>query len=139
MFPLMFLLALLALAAALLLLRRARRMAREAEAATRQAAHHARALGLLAEEVQPAGLALLGLADRAKGESGEEPGAAIAAEARRLLRLADEAKEMLAASAGPRSLAEERVELAPLLAEVQAEVAAQLGPTRRQWRLAEDF
>ena len=47
--------------------------------------------------------------------------------------------EVLAASAGPRSLSEEKVELAPLLQEVLAGVAAQLGQGRRQWRLAQGF
>lgn len=111
---------------------RARAALARASAAEARAAGYARALGLLAEEVQAPGLALLGLAERTR-----EP--AVAAEARRVLRLVDETKEMLAASAGPRSLAEERVELAPLLAEVQAEVSAQLGPARRQWRVAPDF
>jgi signal transduction histidine kinase len=124
----------LALGAALWCHRRARRAEARAAAAEARAAGHARSLGLLAAELQPHGLALLGLAERAGA-----PGPVIGCEARRLLRLADEVRDMLAAQAGPRSLSEERVDLAALLAEVRAEIAAQLGPARRQWRLAPDF
>ncbi len=115
------------------------RRAKAARAATLAAearcAAHARCLALLAEALQAPGFALQAQAERPEGPSTE----AIAAEARQVLRLADEVKEVLAAGAGPRCLAEENVALAPLLAEVQAEVAAQLGPVRRQWRLAPEF
>jgi len=114
--------------------RRATAAQARAQAAEARAAGHARCLGLLAEELQAPGLALLGLAGRLG-----EPGKPVEAEARQVLRLADEVKEVLAASAGPRCLSEEKVELAPLLQEVLAGVAAQLGQGRREWRLAQDF
>ncbi len=123
-----------ALVAVVLAQRRSAAALLRAAVAEARAAGHARCLGLLAEEMQAPGLALLGLSARL-GEAGHP----VAAEARHVLRLADEAKEVLAASAGPRCLAEERVELAPLLQEVVAAVAAQLGQGRRQWRLAQDF
>ncbi len=137
MILLLVLLSLLLLGAAVAALwahRRAAAALARALAAEARAASHARCLGLLAEEVQAPGLALLGLAGRLG-----DAGAPVAAEARQVLRLADEVKEVLAASAGPRCLSEEKVELAPLLQEVLAGVTAQLGQGRRQWRLAQDF
>ncbi len=128
-------LALAGLVAAVLARRRAGAAEARARAAEGRAASHARCLGLLAEEIQAPGLALLGLAGRIAAPEGRT----VDAEARHVLRLADEVKDVLAASAGPRCLAEERVLLAPLLQEVLAGVAAQLGQGRRQWRLAEDF
>jgi signal transduction histidine kinase len=114
--------------------RRATAALARAQAAEARGAGHARCLGLLAEELQAPGLALLGLAGRL-GDAGNP----LEAQARHVLRLADEVKEVLAASAGPRCLSEEKVELAPLLQEVLASVAAQLGQGRRQWRLAQGF
>jgi signal transduction histidine kinase len=125
---------LLAAGAALWAQRRATTALARASAAEARGAGHARCLGLLAEELQGPGLALLGLAGRLG-----DPGKPVEAEARLVLQLVDEVKEVLAASAGPRSLSEEKVELAPLLQEVLAGVTAQLGQGRRQWRLAQDF
>lgn len=122
-------------AAALLARRRAVAALVRAQVAEARATSHARCLGLLAEEMQAPGLALLGLAGRLGGAEGPS----VEAEARHVLRLADEVTEVLAASAGPRSLSEEKVELAPLLQEVVASVTAQLGQGRRQWRLAQGF
>ena len=104
-------------------------------AAEGRATSHARSLGLLAEEMQASAMALLGLA----GQLTLPQGQAVAGEARRVLRLADTVKEALAATAGPRCLTEERVELAPLMREVLAGVTAQLGQGSRQWRLAAEF
>jgi signal transduction histidine kinase len=106
-----------------------------AAAARGRAASLSRSLGLLAEELHGPGLSLLGLA----GSLPPDLAAALRLEADRLLRLTDEAKEMLAAEAGPRSLQEAPVPLAPLLREVIAVVSLQLGVGRRQWRLAPDF
>ena len=128
-------LALATLAAALLAHRRALAATALGAAAQARAAGHDRCMGLLAEDLQAPGLALLGLAGRLP----EPQAVAVNAEARRLLRLADEVRDMLAAGAGPRCLTEESVALAPLLQEVLAGVAAQLGQGRRQWRLAPDF
>ena len=115
-----------------------RRLAAAQAAATlarERAASHARCLGLLAEDLHAVGLALPGLAGRLPPDRA----AALRAEAEGLLRLADEVKEMLAAAAGPRCLREAQVPLAPLLRETVAAVSLQLGPGRRQWRLAPDF
>ena len=129
------------LAAALLLppLLRARQGHRLAEAAAagarRSAEARARCLGLLAQELQAPGLALLGHA----GTLPQPQATAIAAEGRRLLRLSDDIAEFLATEAGPRSLRPEALPLAPLLAEAVAATTAQLGPGIRQWRLAPEF
>src|SRR5689334_21561076 len=96
----------------LLLTLHARRRLREAEAhaAARQVAEgSARQLGLLAQELQGPGLALLGHA----GALQPPQGTAIAAAAWRLLRLADDIAESLAAEARPRSLKPDPVPLAP--------------------------
>ncbi len=112
---------------AVLLARRLRQAEAAAATALRQAEGLGRCLGLLAPELQQYGLALLA-----------QPGPAAAA-GRRLLSLADDVTEYLAAESGPRRLAPAAVPLAPLLEEAVAAVAAQLGPGRRQWRVSPDF
>ncbi|WP_187829964.1 sensor histidine kinase [Siccirubricoccus phaeus] len=106
----------------------------EAGLARSRAAARERMLGQVGQEVQAAALALLGQAEALPAPAG----AAVAAEARRLLLLADDLNEDLAA-AGPRRLAPAPLPLAPLLEEAVAVVTAQLGPGRRQFRLAPDF
>lgn len=137
-----FFLALILAALAALAAWRAHRLARvlaaeraAGEAARRQAEGRGRCLGLVAQELQGPGLALLGEASVLP----EGPALAVAAAGRRLLRLADEIADTLAAEAGPRHLAPEALPLAPLLAEAVAEVATRLGTGRRDWRLAEGF
>ena len=99
----------------------------EAAAALRLAEARGRCLGLLAQDLQAPGLALLGHAG------------VVAAEARLLLRLADDITEYLAAEAGPRVLRPDCVALLPLLEEAVAATATRLGPGARQWRLAAGF
>jgi signal transduction histidine kinase len=134
----LFLAGALAAGASLLTLRLRRRLAEAdaaAEAQRRNAAARARMLGLLAQDLQGPGLALLGHA----GALPPAQATAVAAEARHLLRLSDELTEWLAAEAGPRSLRPEPLALLPLLEEAVAATAARLGPGRRHWRLAPEF
>ena len=106
-----------------------------AAAARRRAEGRGRCLGLVAQELQGPGLALL-------GQSAGLPEAAaqaVAAAAQQMLRLSDDISEYLAVEAGPRRLAPEALALAPLLEDVVAEVALRLGAGRRDWRLAGEF
>lgn len=119
--------ALLAIILAGVLARRLWRSTAALADARRQAEARARCLGLVAQELQASGFALLGL-----------PGPPAAA-ARRLLDLADDVGEALAAEAAPRHLVPGRVPLAPLLEETVATVAAQLGASQRHWRLSPEF
>lgn len=108
---------------------------RAARVAGRLARSRRRALGLFAAEVQAPGLALLGIAEALP----EPQRDAVAAEARRLLRIAAAVAEHQAAEGAPRRLDTESIPLLPLLEETVAATAAQLGPGRRQWRIAPDF
>lgn len=93
----------------------------------RLAESRGRCLGLVAQELQASGFGLLAL-----------PGPAALA-GQRLLALADDVGDTLAADAAPRQLADGTVPLLPLLEEVVAAVTAQLGPCHRQWRLSPEF
>jgi len=121
------------LSAALVL--RLRRALALAGAAERQAAERGRYLGLLAQEVAAPGLALLGHAAALSGPAA----VAIGAEGQRLLQLADDVMDHLAAEAGPRRLESSSLPLGPLLEEAVAAISAQLGPGCRHWRLAPGF
>ena len=116
---------------------RARVQAAEAlaEAAQRRAEGRGRCLGLVAQELQSPGLALIAQSATLP----DAPAAAVVALGRRLLRLSDDLTEYLAVEAGPRHLAPASLPLAPLLEEAVTTVAAQLGAGRRQWRLADGF
>ncbi|MCR0982893.1 sensor histidine kinase [Roseomonas populi] len=105
--------------------------AREAQAALRLDAR-GRSLGLVARELEASGLTLLGLAARMPQEL--VPGAE--AEGRRLLTLADEVADHLAAAPGPRSLKECRLPLGPLLREAVGSVSLSLGEGARCWHVA---
>lgn len=127
---------------AILAARRARRLARRLDAvgdtidaARRQAEGRGRCLGLVAQELQAPGLALLGQAATLP----EDASLAVAAAAQQMLRLSDDIAEYLAVEAGPRHLAPEALPLTPLLEHAVAEVAARLGAGRRDWRLAGEF
>lgn len=95
-----------------------------------------RSFGLLAHEMQGIGLALLGHA----GGGGQAAAAAlsIAEGAQRVLALSDELTELLALRGGLRTVHAQSVRLLPVLEEAVAATAAQLGPARRDWRLAPD-
>ena len=120
-------LAMLAAGLALLLARRLHAARSAAAAAEHRAEVRGRCLGMVAHELETSGFALLSL-----------PGPAAAA-ARRLLALADDVSDSLAAEAAPRRLSQADVPLTPLLEEAVAAVAAQLDPCRRQWRLSPEF
>ena len=117
------------------LARRLRAAEDAADAARRQAEGRGRCLGLVAQELQGPGLALLGQSAGLPGG----PAAEVAAAAQQMLRLSDDVAEYLAVEAGPRRLAPEPLPLIPLLEAAVAEVAIRLGPGRRDWRLAGGF
>lgn len=120
-------LATLATGAAVLLAWQLRVARTVAMAAQHHAASHGRCLGMVVQELQASGFVLLSL-----------PGPAATA-AQRLLALADDVNDALAAEAAPRRLDPGVVPLAPLLEDAVATVAAQLGSCRRQWRLSPEF
>ncbi|MDN3566977.1 ATP-binding protein [Paeniroseomonas aquatica] len=111
----------------LVLAHRLRAAGDDAAMARRLAESRSRCLGLVAQELQASGFALLALSGPA------------AAAAQRLLALADHVGDALAAEAAPRHLAQVRVPLAPLLEDAVATVAAQLAPGQRRWRLSPEF
>ncbi|WP_205083149.1 sensor histidine kinase [Paracraurococcus ruber] len=112
------------------------RAARAAEAmAQRRAEGRARCLAMVARELQGPGLSLLAEAPGLP----EAQRIAVAAAGQQILRLTDDISDYLAGEAGPRRLTPEPLVLAPLLQEAVAQVATQLGGSRRHWRLAEGF
>lgn len=119
-------LALLAAGLGLLLAHRLRAVRSAAAAAERQAEVLSRCLSMVVHELQTSGFALLSLP-------------AAAAAARRLLALADDVSDSLAAEATPRRLSSGTVSLTSLLEEAIADIALQLGPCQRQWRLSPEF
>ncbi len=94
-----------------------------------------RMLGLLGQDIQARGLALLGLAS----DPPEATSKALEVEARHILALADDLTEWRAIWAGPRMLKTEPMAVMPLVEDAVASVAALLAPGRRQWRIAEDL
>jgi len=115
--------------------RRASRARSAMRAAQEREAAHARALGLVAQDLGAAGLALA-----AQAEQQKQPGnGALSREARQISALADGIAEHLAAFSGPRRLVLEPVSLAALLEETVAATAVQLGTTARRWRVADDI
>lgn len=122
-------------------LRRQRDAAR-ADTATLRAREAARerVLGLLAPELQALGLALSGHASALPAPG--TPGAAaegIEAGAARLFALSDEITELLATEGRLRVLHPAPLPLLPVLEAAVAAASAQLGPARRDWRLAPEF
>lgn len=117
----------LAATLALSLARRLKLAQAATAAALRRADARYRCLGMVAHELQITGSALLW-----------QPGPAAVA-AQRLLVLADDLSESLAADAAPRRLVPTAVPLGPLLEEAVAATAAQLGTGQRQWRLSPEF
>lgn len=133
------LLAIIAAGSLLLSLRMHRQLAAcraERDAMREGAAARERSFGLLAREMQALGLALLGHAGG--GRSGAAAAASIAEGAKRLLDLADELTELLALQGGLRVLHAQPLPLLPVIEDAVAATAAQLGPSRRDWRLAPD-
>ncbi|MBP0491444.1 sensor histidine kinase [Pararoseomonas indoligenes] len=105
--------------------------AREAQAMLRLDAG-GRTLGLVARELEASGLAVLGLAGRIPADIA----AAVEGEGRRLLTLADDVADHLAANPGPRSLKEGRLPLGPLLREAVGSITLSLGEGARHWQVA---
>ena len=109
----------------------------EIEALRQAAAARSRGVGLLARDMQALGLTLLSHAGT--GQAGAAAAASIAEGAQRLLDLSDELTELLAVDSRVRVLHTEPVPLLPLLEEAIAATAAQLGPSRRDWRTDPGF
>jgi signal transduction histidine kinase len=123
-----------ALGHALFLRRRLAALRSEAAALHAAAAARDRNFGLLAREMQSLGLRLLGHADG--GRDAALAASRIAEGAQRLLDLSDELTELLALRSGLRVVHAQPIRLLPVLEEAMAVTAAQLGPSRRDWRLA---
>jgi signal transduction histidine kinase len=113
--------------------RRARAEQADALALSGRLAMRERILALLAREMQTQGLALLGHA------GGGASGISVAGNAQRLLDLSDELRELLAAEGRLRVVHAEPLRLLPILEAAVAATATQLGPARRDWRLAPEF
>src|SRR4051812_48718039 len=112
--------------------RRLRAAEDAADAARRQAEGRGRCLGLVAQELQAPGLALLGQSAALP----DGPATEVAAAAQQMLRLSDDIAEYLAVEAGPRRLAPEPLPLIPLLEAAAAEGAIRLRPGPRGRRAA---
>jgi signal transduction histidine kinase len=111
---------------------RALRAARAERDALREAAGRCdRDLGLVVQELHAIGLGLLGQAGGAASPSGQA--------AAQLLALADSIGDRIATEGRPRTLSAETLPLLPVLEAAVAATAAQISPTRRDWRLAPDF
>jgi signal transduction histidine kinase len=112
---------------------------RRAEAQVMQAERdleaRSRYLGLLAQEMQGHGLALLGYAT-ARAEALDK---GLEGRARALLGLSADVSDLLAQAAGPRVLREGETELGPVLDEVIGQIAQSLTPGRRAWRVAPEL
>ncbi len=93
-----------------------------------------RYLGLVAQEMQTHGLALLGHATAASGAA-----SGLELRARALLGLAADVSDLLASSAGPRSIKEEEIPLGPVLDEVIGHITQSLTPGRRAWHVAPEL
>lgn len=122
---------LLAAGFALAARREARRLTARLAAAQARAERDARALHLMAREVNALGLGLLGRAQVLGGEAG----AGFEAEARQILALADAVVEASGACDAERRLRDERFALGPVLAEAVDAARRHLGPGLRHWRL----
>lgn len=114
-------------------------VSRRAEAqvarAERDLETRSRYLGLLAQEMQGHGLALLGYATARAGT----PDSGLEGRARALLGLSADVSDLLAQAAGPRVLREGETELGPVLDEVIGQIAQSLTPGRRAWRVAPEL
>jgi signal transduction histidine kinase len=114
--------------------RRADLRARAAEQALEA---RSRYLGLLAQEMQGHGMALLGSATAARLEAGRDSG--LEGRARALLGLSADVSDLLAQGAGPRVLKEDAIPLGPVLDEVIGHIVQALTPGRRHWQVAPEL
>ncbi|MDB5369553.1 MAG: hypothetical protein JWP20_1111 [Roseomonas sp.] len=128
-----------------------RRAETRARVAERDLDARGRYLGLLAQEMQGHGLALLGHATAAPPpelpELPRPPGparapaadAGLEGRARALLGLSADVSDLLASAAGPRTLREEQTAFGPLLDEVVGQIVQALTPGHRSWRVAPEL
>jgi len=116
--------------------RTSRRADAQVAQAERDLESRSRYLGLLAQEMQGHGLALLGYATAARAEV---PDKGLEGRARALLGLSADVSDLLAHAAGPRVLREGETELGPVLDEVIGQIAQSLTPGRRAWRVAPEL
>jgi signal transduction histidine kinase len=93
-----------------------------------------RYLGLLAQEMQGHGLALLGYATAPRAV--EQAPEGLEGRARALLGLSADVSDLLASNAGPRVLKEGETPLGPVLDEAIGQIAQSLVPGRRHWAVA---
>jgi signal transduction histidine kinase len=114
--------------------RRADLRARAAEQALEA---RSRYLGLLAQEMQGHGMALLGYATAPRQDAGRDSG--LEGRARALLGLSADVSDLLAQGAGPRVLKEDATPLGPVLDEVIGHIVQALTPGRRHWQVAPDL
>lgn len=114
--------------------RRAEQRARAAEQALEA---RGRYLGLLAQEMQGHGLALLGYATAPHPGSSRDTG--LEGRARALMGLSADVSDLLAQGAGPRVLKEDATPLGPVLDEVIGHIVQALTPGRRHWQVAPEL
>lgn len=116
--------------------RRAEQRSRAAEQALEA---RSRYLGLLAQEMQGHGLALLGYATAPGTTAGATRDAGLEGRARALMGLSADVSDLLAQGAGPRVLKEDATPLGPVLDEVIGHIVQALTPGRRHWQVAPEL
>jgi signal transduction histidine kinase len=114
--------------------RRAEQRSRAAEQALEA---RSRYLGLLAQEMQGHGLALLGYATAPRAPAGHDTG--LEGRARALMGLSADVSDLLAQGTGPRVLKEDATPLGPVLDEVIGHIVQALTPGRRHWQVAPEL
>lgn len=131
----------LALALGLLHQRAALREARaRAERQERSATARSRCLGLVAQELQAPGLAVLGHASRlGRIPAAAEDARAVEAYAHHLLRVADDIADFAASDSGPRHVRHMPLQLGPLIDETVSAITPTLRPACRHFRVAPDL
>jgi len=114
--------------------RRAEQRSRAAEQALEARSRYP---GLLAQEMQGHGLALLGYATAPRAPAGRDTG--LEGRARALMGLSADVSDLLAQGAGPRVLKEDAIPLGPVLDEVIGHIVQALTPGRRHWQVAPEL
>lgn len=114
--------------------RRAEQRGRAAEQALEA---RSRYMGLLAQEMQSHGLALLGYATAPRPGAVHDTG--LEGRARALMGLSADVSDLLAQGAGPRVLKEDATPLGPVLDEVIGHIVQALTPGRRHWQVAPEL
>ncbi|MBV9784129.1 MAG: sensor histidine kinase [Acidisphaera sp.] len=100
-----------------------------------------RLMALSANELRLPAMTLLGHAERLRSEHGDTTGHAVSITmlTAQILTLADDLQDRAVPLRAERVLREEAIRMAPLIAEAIAAVNATLGPSRRNWRVSEEF